>query len=342
MSLRKKLNVCDIIKDKVINNIIEKDLIKDGDRILVGVSGGPDSMCLLDLLNELKNYFEKEKNIRYYLSVAHVNHGIRLESEVEVSYVKNFCKKLNIPFFYLKEDIPVLAKELKQSEETTGRMVRYSFFENICKEQNFNKIATAHNMDDDIETVLLNIIRGSGLKGLCGINYKTNNIIRPLLNVSKKDILEYNVLKNLNPCFDKTNEQTIYSRNKIRNKLIPTLKNEYNSNVCENIVRMKNILVEEEDFLENYAKKIVDNMIVENVDKKLIFNFECLKHEHIAIKKRIIRSLLFKKLNTLDGIESIHISDILNLLEKNIKGKKYIIGNKFEICILKKNIAVIY
>ena len=97
MSLRKKLNVCDIIKDKVINNIIEKDLIKDGDRILVGVSGGPDSMCLLDLLNELKNYFEKEKNIRYYLSVAHVNHGIRLESEVEVSYVKNFCKKLNIP-----------------------------------------------------------------------------------------------------------------------------------------------------------------------------------------------------------------------------------------------------
>ena len=175
MSLRKKLNVCDIIKDKVINNIIEKDLIKDGDRILVGVSGGPDSMCLLDLLNELKNYFEKEKNIRYYLSVAHVNHGIRLESEVEVSYVKNFCKKLNIPFFYLKEDIPVLAKELKQSEETTGRMVRYSFFENICKEQNFNKIATAHNMDDDIETVLLNILRGSGLKGLCGINYKTNN-----------------------------------------------------------------------------------------------------------------------------------------------------------------------
>ncbi|MEG1058887.1 MAG: tRNA lysidine(34) synthetase TilS [Clostridia bacterium] len=332
----------------VLNIIIENKLIENGDKIVVAVSGGPDSMCLLNILYELQPIFSKEHNIDYKMVVAHVNHGIREESKQEKTYVENFCGNINIPFFYLEENVPKLSKKLKLSEETCGRKVRYEFFEKILLETNSNKIAVAHNLDDNVETIILNIIRGCGLKGLIGMDYIFKNIIRPLLTLEKSKILEYNILKNLNPCFDKTNEQEIYIRNKLRLKLIPTLKSEYNSNILKNITRMKNILKLDEDFLSKYTNNIVDECIIDESIKdnksidKIYFRFDNILKEHSAIKMRAIRKIIEYKMCNLDGIENIHVIDILKLLEKNIKGKKYIIGNKFTIKITEKNIAIIY
>ena len=324
-------NILDIVK----NNILENELIKSGDKVVVAVSGGPDSMCLLDTLNKLKD------ELNFSICVAHVNHGIRIESDDEKVYVESYCNANNIPFHYLKVDVPKLSKENKMSEETYGRKVRYDFFEKVRKEDNANCIAVAHNLNDNVETVLLNELRGCGLKGLTGMDFKFGYIIRPLLTVEKKDIILYNNKLELNPCIDKTNEEEIYLRNKIRLSLIPYLQ-ELNPNFIENISRMRLILKEDNDFIEQYVDKVFEFTIVEENDKKITFNYKELLNEHESIKKRVIRKIIEKKISNLDGIESIHVLDILKLLNNNIKGKKYIIGNKFTIEIIRKNVAIIY
>lgn len=324
-------NIINIVK----NNIVENSLVKKGDKIVVAVSGGPDSMCLLDTLYRLKDELE------FSILVAHVNHGIRIESDLEKEYVEKYCKERNIPFFYLKVDVPKLSKEKKMSEETCGRMVRYDFFEKVRQENNADLIAVAHNLNDNIETILLNQIRGCGLKGLIGMDFKFNNIIRPLLTIEKKDILVYNNELELDPCFDKTNEEDIYLRNKIRLQLIPYLK-ELNPNFVTNISRMRNILKEDNDFIEEYTNIVFDKVIIKIDNSKIVFDFSKFMNEHKSIQKRIIRKIIEKKISNLDGIENIHVLDIIKLLNNNIKGKKYIIGNKFTIEIIKKNIAIIY
>lgn len=324
-------NIINIVK----NNIVENSLVKKGDKIVVAVSGGPDSMCLLDTLYRLKDELE------FSILVAHVNHGIRIESDLEKEYVEKYCKERNIPFFYLKVDVPKLSKEKKMSEETCGRMVRYDFFEKVRQENNADLIAVAHNLNDNIETILLNQIRGCGLKGLIGMDFKFNNIIRPLLTIEKKDILVYNNELELDPCFDKTNEEDIYLRNKIRLQLIPYLQ-ELNPNFVTNISRMRNILKEDNDFIEEYTNIVFDKVIIKIDNSKIVFDFSKFMNEHKSIQKRIIRKIIEKKISNLDGIENIHVLDIIKLLNNNIKGKKYIIGNKFTIEIIKKNIAIIY
>ena len=319
----------------VKNNILDNNLLNKGDKVVVAVSGGPDSMCLLDVLYRLKD----ELDIK--IEVAHVNHGIRKESDGEKIYVENYCNDRDIPFHYLKVDVPTLSKEKKISEETCGREIRYEFFEKVRKETNSNYIAVAHNLNDNVETVLLNEIRGCGLKGLTGMDFKFNYIIRPLLTIEKKDILVYNNELEINPCIDKTNEEEIYLRNKIRLSLIPYLQ-ELNPNFITNISRMRIILKEDNDFIVDYVDNIMNKVVLEEDKDKIVFDFSKFVMEHDSIKKRVIRNIIEKKLSNLDGIESIHVLDIIKLLNNNIKGKKYIIGNKFTIEVLKKNIAVIY
>lgn len=326
------------IREKVKNVILDGNLINNNDTIVVGVSGGPDSMCLLDILYYLNN----ENILKFSIVVVHVNHMIRKEAYDEKVYVENFCKKLNIPFYYKEANVKEIAKKEHISEEACGRNIRYNFFNEIVEKVGATKIAVAHNLDDNVETIILNLIRGCGLKGLVGMNYSYKNIIRPLLDIEKKDILEYNILQNINPCFDKTNNLEIYSRNKIRLNLLPMLKKEYNPNIMESIIRMKHILELEEDFLDKYTQKIVDMSILENNNTELTFDLSCFLSEHEAIKKRVIRKIIELKIGNIDGVENIHIIDILKLLDNSITGKMYILGNKFTIKIIKKHTAIIY
>lgn len=337
-----RLDICKNIQKEVSNNIIQNNLIKDNDKIVVAVSGGPDSMCLLTVLNDLKSLFKKKYNINYELVVAHVNHSIRPESENEKIYVENVCKKLNIPFFYLKENVEEISKERKISVEACGRKIRYKFFSEVKNKTNATKIAVAHNLNDNVETVLLNLIRGCALKGLTGMNFLSNDIIRPLLTIEKKDILEYNIFQNLNPCFDCTNNENVYLRNKIRNILIPLIEKEYNSNFSNNIIRMREVLTNEENFLEEFTNNILERCIIKKEKGKITFDSNIIINSHKAISFRCIRQIIKQKNGNLNGISNVHINDVYKLLKNNIKGKKYIIGNKFTVEIKCKNVAVIY
>ena len=169
-----------MLKEDVLKTIKEYNLIDERDKIVVGVSGGPDSICLLHVLNSLKEKMKIE------LFVAHVNHMIREVADSETEYVQETCKNLGIECFVKKVDILKLAKEEKTGTEVTGRNVRYEFFNEVAKKTNSNKIATAHNSNDRAETVILNILRGSGISGLKGIEVKRDNkYIRPLIEINR-------------------------------------------------------------------------------------------------------------------------------------------------------------
>ena len=168
------------MKQKILQTIKKYNLIEENDSIVIGVSGGPDSICLLHILNELKN----ELNFKIY--VAHINHMIREEADEETEYVKDFCKNLGIECYIKRIDVVKIANNLKRGTEETGRQIRYEFFNEVLEKTASNKIATAHNNNDKVETILMNILRGSGTSGLKGIETKRDDkYIRPLIEVSR-------------------------------------------------------------------------------------------------------------------------------------------------------------
>ncbi|MDV9687848.1 tRNA lysidine(34) synthetase TilS [Clostridioides difficile] len=215
-----------MIFDKVLSTINKHNLIQKGDKIVLGLSGGPDSVCLLHVLNRLK----KDFNIEIY--AAHLNHQIRgIEAQKDALYVSKLCEDMGIIFFVKSINVPKYCENEGLSLEEGARKLRYEMFYEIKDKIKANKIAIGHNLNDQAETVMMRIMRGTGLKGLKGIDYiRDNCIIRPILDVERSEIEEYCEAYNLNPRIDKTNLENIYTRNKIRLDLLPYMKDNFNSN----------------------------------------------------------------------------------------------------------------
>jgi len=319
--------------NKILSTINKYNLIQKGDKIVIGVSGGPDSMCLLDSL-----YYLKDKlNIEIF--VAHINHMIRKEADEETEYVKDYCKNKNIKCYVKKVEVEKLAKEQKLGTEEMGRKIRYEFFKEIAKKENANKIATAHNLNDNVETVLLNLLRGTGVSGLKGIEIKRieNDLeyIRPIRECERKEIEEYCEKQKLNPKIDKTNLESIYNRNKVRNDLIPYLKREFNPNILEGINRLSDIAREEEEYFDEIiAKQYEELKIGENLNE-VILDLNKFNNLNKVIKSRLIIYTINKVNGNAQGIGKIHIEDIIKLCDNNI-GNKYLTPNKNVKVFIKK------
>lgn len=310
------------MEERVLKTIEKYKLIESGDGVLIAVSGGPDSMCLLDILNKLK----EKLNIK--IAVVHVNHGIREEANEETEYIKNYCEKYNIKIYVKYEKVVELAKQNKIGLEEAGRKVRYDFFDEVLQETKFNKIAIAHNMNDKVETILMNIIRGSGSLGLKGIEPKRENkYIRPLIEIERKDIEEYCSKNKLNPKFDKSNNDNTYTRNKIRNILIPFIKKEFNPNVIKGINNLSEIVTEEQNYLEKIVNNIYSQIKIEEDKDKVILDLKEFNKQDTIIKKRLLLLSVNKIFGSSKNIEKIHIEDIIKLCERNI-GNKYLTPNK--------------
>ena len=232
----------------LIERVKAANLIQKGDRIIAGVSGGPDSICMLSVLLELA------KDIDFEVIVVHINHMLRDVADEEEKYVENFSQQLGLPFFSKKVDIEKLSKEQKESCEVVARKVRYDFFYEVLEKNGANKIAVAHNKNDHVETMLLNLIRGSGLEGLCGIKRQNGEIIRPMLDIARSEIEEYLRDKNILSMIDATNFEEVYTRNKIRNRLIPYLE-ELNPNILKTLYRTTEILSQDRDILVEVVGK---------------------------------------------------------------------------------------
>ena len=251
----------DIVEEKFLNTVRDYNLIESGDVIVVGVSGGPDSITLLTCLNKYKEKFN------YKIIVAHINHLIRKDSTEDEQFVENYCKKNDIPIFIKRAKVEEIAKKEKRGTEETGRRIRYEFFNEVLKKNNANKIAIAHNMNDNAETMILNLIRGTGLQGLEGIRPRNNNIIRPLINCKREEIESYCKKNNLNPRIDSTNSENIYRRNIIRNKILPSLK-EINPNIVETLSRTTKIIRENNTYIKKSSQEIFEKIAIVGNEEK--------------------------------------------------------------------------
>lgn len=306
------------IKEKVLEqirkNIKKHNMVSSGDVIVIGLSGGADSVTLLYALNELKEEFG------YKLIAAHVNHGIREEAQDDADFCKELCEKLDIEYHVRSVDIKKLAKENRMGEEEMGRQIRYGFFRELCGEN--GKIATAHNKNDNVETIFMRLIRGTGLNGLAGISFVNGNIIRPILNVSREDIEAFVVENGLVHVTDKTNFQTIYTRNKIRLDVIPYIKENINQNVINTIGDNIEQYKEDGDCLMEIAESIF-NEVSRRDNGKIYVNVSALKAKHIALQKRvIIKAIQGVKQVYQDIANARNIDSILELMDKE-NGKSF-------------------
>ncbi len=318
------------MKEKVLGTIKKYDLIQKGDKLILGVSGGPDSICMLNILNNLR-----KSKLSFEIVVVHINHMIRAEAKEDEEYVKQYCKKNEIEFYSKSIDIKKLANTNKIGLEEAGRFARYQFFNEILEKTNANKIAIAHNKNDKVETVLMNILRGSGLEGLKGIEAKRENIIRPLIECERYEIEKYCDEENLNPRIDKTNFENTYNRNKIRNIIIPYIQSQLNPNIIKTMDRLSNIITLDNDYMEKQTEKAYKYVIIEESKKEIILDLKRFNSQETVIKSRLIRYTIKRLFGTTENLEKIHIDDIIKLCGNNI-GNKYLTPNK-NIKILVKN-----
>lgn len=329
-----------MFKENVLNCIKKYNLIESEDKIVLGVSGGPDSIAMLNVLNDLRN-----NKLNFDIVVAHINHGLRENAKIDEEFVQDFCQKKGIECFVLHSKVKEIAKKEKRGLEETGRKVRYDFFNEILKKTNSNKIAIAHNSNDNVETIIMNIIRGTGLSGLKGIEPKSGIYIRPLIECKRELIEEYCNNEKLNPRHDESNDINIYTRNKIRNVAIPYIKKELNPNILETITRLSLIAKDDINYLDIQTQKAYENMCIEeknlpyevyNEEKeaKIILNLKLFNEEDKAIQKRVILYAINKLFGTTKGIERIHIEDIIKLCNNNI-GNKYLTPNKKTKIVIK-------
>ena len=332
-----------MLEDKVLDTINKYGMIKKNDKVVIGVSGGPDSMTLLNILNNLKEKIEIE------IYVAHINHMIREESDEETEYVKEFCERIGVSFFFKRVDVESEAEKLKIGTEEAGRNIRYEFFIEVANKVGANKIATAHNSNDNAETVLMNIIRGSSISGLKGIEkVRDEKFIRPIIECNRDEIEEYCKINNLNPKYDKSNLENIYTRNKIRNMLIPFIKKEFNPNIIEGINRLSSIAYEEEQFINKIVEKEYKKLLISvnknseerennktknktniktNNRKEIVLNMKEFNILDYVIKAKIILYAISQVSGSATGIGKIHIDDIIRLCNNNI-GNKFLIPKK--------------
>lgn len=287
-------------------------MVESGDSVVVGVSGGADSMCLLFLMSEIKDI------LGYSLSAVHVHHGIRgLSADEDQSYVEKECKKLGIPCLSVREDVPGYAREKGLSEEEAGRIIRYRAF----RKSRPDRIAVAHHAEDSAETTLFNLFRGTGLKGLSGIKPVSGDLIRPLIYFTREEIEEYCKSKGIEYRQDETNREDVYARNRIRHNIIPEAE-KINSAAAKHIVEASERIGEAWGYLEGEAERIFNDCTdLSSMPEKLI-----LYIDKIRDRERFMRSIVIKKcIVFLAGrekdITAVHVEDTWELINSD-SGKK--------------------
>jgi tRNA(Ile)-lysidine synthase len=305
---------------KVMDYMKKYNMIEKGDRIVVGVSGGADSVCLLYVLKG----FCEEKGAT--LTVVHINHGIRgKEAKRDEEYVEEICKQYGIETHTFHYEVKKIAKEEGISEEEAGRKVRYESFLEICKLKKCNKIAIAHNKNDNAETVLFNLFRGTGIKGLTGIEpsrvisteFGNITVIRPLLNLERKDIEEYLQQEGIVYVTDSTNLTEDYSRNKIRNRVLTYATKEINLGAIGNINEAASQLKEIAAYVDFHIE-LRFQALVRVVDQVYHITVNDFMLESIVIQKGLIRRILEEMAGKRKDLEAKHVETVLTLLTKQV------------------------
>lgn len=310
------------MKEQVLKAIKEHDLIEKGDNILIGVSGGADSIALLYVLLEIK------EEIDFNIFIAHVNHGVRGDEALEDErYVEYTAKKLGLPYFSKRVNMNEYARAKKISSEEAGRELRYGFFREILSKIGGGKIAVAHNKNDQAETLLLRFFRGTGIDGLKGMDYRNGDIIRPILGIERGEIEKYLRDKNIEFKIDRTNLEPVYNRNRIRLEVLPYIQEYYNQNIVDTLWRTSQLMSIDNGFLEEYSNKIYHKIVRSKDEYSIILDGKIFRREHRSIQNRIIRNCILELNGNLMGITMKHIEDIITLFLERGTGKSITLIN---------------
>lgn len=293
------------MKNEFLKNLKSYNL--EGFGVLLAVSGGKDSMTMLDLFN----YFKYE--LKLNLVVCHFNHSLRDDADRDEKFVKTQCEKYGLKFYSKKEDVLLYSNENKLSTEEGARFLRYKFFDEVKRIENLEYIATAHNKNDLAETVIMRILRGTGINGLIGIQSERGDLIRPILNFSRDEIEKYIEENNVPFVEDKTNFEELYLRNKIRLNLFPILKNEYNPRILDAISRLSNIAFDYSTISREYITS-KEGLLWEFNKEKILVYIEKLK-----LQSRSFRNIMYREFFEFiskdpDGINYKIIEEIDNLI----------------------------
>jgi tRNA(Ile)-lysidine synthase len=285
---------------KIQENIFRYQLFQRGAKIIVAVSGGPDSVCLLDVLSTLR----KKYNI--LIIVAHVNYGLRgKDSDLDEKIARKLAQNFSLPIEVLKYRP---GKGVANSEEKL-RNIRYDFFEKLGKKHKAGAIAVGHNLNDQAETVIMRIVRGTGLRGLGAIRFRNGNIIRPLLNIDRKTILKYLRDKKLRWRIDKTNLGADFTRNKIRNKIFTYLEKKINPNIQESLFNLSQSVADDYDFISLFASDWLKQ------NKKL--SVSKIIRIHPSLQREVLRQKIEKLVPYLRGVETVHMDEILKIIKSD-------------------------
>jgi tRNA(Ile)-lysidine synthase len=303
---------------RVEEAIIKRHLLENEDRVLVALSGGPDSMALLHILTVLKVKFGIE------LSAAYLDHSIRKESVREREFCRQICHDLKIKFYSRRVNIPVLARKGRLSLEEAGRVARYAYFESLAKKHKLTKIATGHTLDDNVETVIFNITRGCGLDGLTGIPRIRGMIIRPLLDLEKSELKKWLEAQGIRFKYDKSNRALIYSRNRIRVKIMPELE-KINPAVKRNIARLAEIVSEELEFSTGKTVSVYMDTMVESGKGKIVLDLGKLVLYDKSLKKKALKEAIRNLCGYTGNLSARTISRALSVVEGK-SGKKAPLG----------------
>lgn len=311
----------------------QQNLTAPGDRILIGLSGGADSVCLIVVLRELAEM------LSVTLGAFHVNHGIRGEEALrDEKFSEELCKRLGIPFFAVRENVPERAKEWQSGLEEAGRRVRYEAAERIAKEQGYNKIALAHHRNDVAETLLFHLFRGSSVGGLASVPAKRGMIIRPLLCCEREEIEDYLAEAGLEFCTDSTNADTGYTRNKIRHVILPCAE-EINAGAVRHMAESAEELGELEEYLSDETEKICKR--ADRTAEGIAVPMSLLNEIPVVLRRRLIYRFIGELAGSKKDITKDHVATVLGLAEAQ-SGKRISLpyaltaGRDFDRIFIKK------
>ncbi len=303
--------------EKVYQFIKQNNMLKKCHTIVTGVSGGADSVCLLRILCEIRTKY----NLPVQIVAVHVNHGIRgAEAARDASFVQKLCMHLEVPCREVCVDVPILAKQEHLSEEEAGRLARYEAFEQIAAQYGNAQevcIAVAHHREDQAETVLMNLFRGSSMKGAAGMQPVREQIIRPLLTVSRKEIEQYLAQIDQNYITDSTNLTDIYLRNRLRNQILPEITELVNEHAISHICAFAQTASDAERFLDKLTQRVYAQC-VETQEDVMRIAIERLIQEDIFLQERVIYQVLIDYAGKKKDIYRVHIEAIAALLSQQV------------------------
>lgn len=308
--------------------LLKYELVERKDKILIAVSGGVDSTVLLDLFNAVKEKFDLQ------LQVIHINHGLRgSESDSDADFVMEFARRYHLPCLQKRVDTRTYAISNKLSIEDSARILRYRFFDDMLRATQFNKVAMAHNADDQAETILDHLMRGSGIRGLAGIAIERDHYIRPLLNFSRHDIEHYASDNKIKYRIDSSNWELKYKRNRIRHELIPYIKREFNPKISQVLIRSGEIFRETENYLMSQAAEALKTCLLSSKSNEIVLHLPRFLSAISIIQQYIIFNIL-EKLGMHKSLIRYQIMDrILKLAQEGKSGNRVQMSDDWEVVI---------